>query len=396
MTLEQNKQLLELMTFLTALRFDMEVKIDKAMGIVEALLAGSNCDVQPGKLDIVVAPAGVESYFKNAGDALGDVPTLAPMVQLESEMTLFGDVSMVENDGKPTTTDADITEPVHVENASEMEQYINCLCSDQMDIESELSWWNNQAAAIQCSGNAAELEAAAQAEWPASFSYEQSSDQEAIASEVAFAASFRWCTAWPEQSLSVNDDHSHPLPVDRVNSQIGSDIPSVAGDLCSADNEMSNLFQICDDTTVEDSGFTTPLAFGNSSSFLFSSYMDAKVIEAEVRWIVERAAALAFSDEPFQSDVVISTSSNLMDNTAATNNEGTPQTIESPAQTANNYETAPRTPPQQATGSMISSVSSGAKNKSKKKRIYRPPAKGLSARLSQEQVNFVSLQRSKK
>ncbi|KAI8829689.1 hypothetical protein BJ741DRAFT_622032 [Chytriomyces cf. hyalinus JEL632] len=51
---------------------------------------------------------------------------------------------------------------------------------------------------------------------------------------------------------------------------------------------------------------------------------------------------------------------------------------------------------QPAMASKSRSVSSGSLTKTKKQTVYRPPAKGVSPRLSQEEVNKISLQRSKK
>ncbi|KAI8829745.1 hypothetical protein BJ741DRAFT_622253 [Chytriomyces cf. hyalinus JEL632] len=58
------------------------------------------------------------------------------------------------------------------------------------------------------------------------------------------------------------------------------------------------------------------------------------------------------------------------------------------------YET--ETGVQPAMASKPRSVSSGSLTKTKKRRVYRPPAKGVSPRLSQEEVNKISLQRSKR
>ncbi|KAI8829691.1 hypothetical protein BJ741DRAFT_622047 [Chytriomyces cf. hyalinus JEL632] len=55
-----------------------------------------------------------------------------------------------------------------------------------------------------------------------------------------------------------------------------------------------------------------------------------------------------------------------------------------------------RTDVQPGLASKTTSVTSGSSTRTKKRKVYRPPAKGVSPRLSQEEVNKISLQRKKK
>ncbi|KAJ3237013.1 hypothetical protein HDU78_004306 [Chytriomyces hyalinus] len=203
-TAAQISTLHELRNGLFALRLDVLGKLDQAMMIIESLLAGSNCNVQPGKLDVAVAPAGGE----NLNDEFERVPNLAKLGQLDSEMTLLDDTS------------ADSV-------SSRSLSYILTCLSDTLFIQGE--------------------------------------DEESTATD-----------------------------------------PPIA-------------------------------------KFSYAHYTDLEVVSTVETRLVRYAA-----------------------------------------------------PPQQRTELKGTSVSSGSQCKSRRKRVYRPPAKGLSARLTQEQINFISLQRLKK
>ncbi|KAI8829467.1 hypothetical protein BJ741DRAFT_669429 [Chytriomyces cf. hyalinus JEL632] len=134
--------------------------------------------------------------------------------------------------------------------------------------------------------------------------------------------------------------------------------------------------------------------------FLYSSFMDSKVIAAEMAWWTAQAAAMECSahdvefidtDGPCDPVVTNGETSEPSNQQCSENNPEVVPALPSQENTAGNHA-----PSQPAIKSQGSSASSGSKGKNKRKRVYRPPAKGQSTRLTQEQVNFISLQRLKK
>ncbi|KAJ3252260.1 hypothetical protein HDU77_005223 [Chytriomyces hyalinus] len=97
---------------------------------------------------------------------------------------------------------------------------------------------------------------------------------------------------------------------------------------------------------------------GTEAQFMYDLYTDEAVITAEISWWKSQEAISQCSS--FQYELVEAD-----------------QKAESPV-------------------SCGTSVTSGSRRKTRKRKTYQPPAKGTSPRLTQEQINFISLQRSRK
>ncbi|KAJ3399074.1 hypothetical protein HDU80_008301 [Chytriomyces hyalinus] len=110
----------------------------------------------------------------------------------------------------------------------------------------------------------------------------------------------------------------------------------------------------------------TPVCDAVEEQYMYSLYSDATVVASEVGWWMTHQAVVHGSD--FAVEL-------LMDSSWQGENGMNPLPV-----VARNAR----------------SVSSGSSGKARGKRVYRPPAKGISPRLTQEQINFISLQRVKK
>ncbi|KAJ3255896.1 hypothetical protein HDU77_003471 [Chytriomyces hyalinus] len=455
-TVAQISTLHELRNGLVALRLDVVGKLDQAMMIIESLLAGSNCNVHPGKLDIAVAPAGGE----NLNDKFESVPNLAKLGQLDSEMTLLDDTSADSGEDEESTatdppiakfsyahcTDLEVmacevavaaslrlcaTRPEEMLEASvgsdstvppasgdccRTPHFLHSSCMDPEVIEAEVAWVLRgsplspflkstlKLSRQDCSAQISTLHELRNGLVALRLDVVGKLDQAMMIIESLLAGSN--CNV----DSSKLDIAVAPAGGENLNDKFES-VPNLAK-LGQLDSEMTLL----DDTSADSgedeestatepaiakfsyahytdleaiasevafaasvrlpeempeasvgSDSTVPPASGDccrTPHFLHSSCMDPEVIEAEVAWVSTRFAAFTVSEKHFEA-----VETRLVRCAA---------------------------PPQQRTELKGTSVSSGSQCKSRRKRVYRPPAKGLSARLTQEQINSISLQRLKK
>ncbi|KAJ3256454.1 hypothetical protein HDU77_003141 [Chytriomyces hyalinus] len=118
--------------------------------VTEMPLADGMCDVQPGKLDIVLAPTEVLNNTTLERDSRS-VLHLEKLVQMGSEATLLGDEIRVEMDELQTATEKAV-ENMWPERSTSDEKFLYNLYTDPL-----VWWFTTQEAAVQCSGMATEL-----------------------------------------------------------------------------------------------------------------------------------------------------------------------------------------------------------------------------------------------
>ncbi|KAJ3236525.1 hypothetical protein HDU78_004618 [Chytriomyces hyalinus] len=125
---------------------------DNIKAIMQIIIAGGECDVQPVKLDIALAPAQVLTNSPLETDISECLKVVSPetLVQLESQTTLVGEEISLD-------VDEMCVEEVCPEWYMVKEGYVYSLYSDSAVIGSEVAWWMTQDALIDCSGCAVEF-----------------------------------------------------------------------------------------------------------------------------------------------------------------------------------------------------------------------------------------------